>query len=185
MAWSFALAAGFFLILEGPGLGEGSWPLIRPSGRAGSAGRARAGHTSTSFPSSPGGGSWRLLRLSRRRSRLCRAPRPASEPHCVDPAPFLPLMGQVGGPYVTTGSHRSRIRLREVEAGRGGDFDCLDGASPPPRPPPPAYQRGRALGWSLSRQVPDFEPVPAPAPVPPQMSGAQRRESRLCYVYGA
>ena len=86
----------------------GDWFLVRPSGRARTAGRARASNPSTSFPSSSGGTSWRLLRLSRLRTPLCRDPRPASEPHCVDPAPFLPLTGQVGGPYVTTVPHRSR-----------------------------------------------------------------------------
>ena len=89
-------------------------PAVRP-GTCGGAGTG--GPRLQPFPSSPGGRSWRLLRLSRLRTRLGRDPRPASEPGCVDPAACRRVIGRVGGPYVTTGSHRSRIRPHFGEGG--------------------------------------------------------------------
>ena len=29
------------------------------------------------------------------------------------------------------------------------------------------------MGWTLSRQVPDFEPAPVPAPVPPKIERSE------------
>ena len=146
------------------GEADDSSSSFRPSGRARTADRARAAHPSTSFPSSPGARVWRSLRWTRLRTRLGRGPRPASEPGCVDPASCLPLMGQVGGPYATTGSHRSRIEFArsKVVVVETSIASTARAPFPGPRPRPMCPHPP----WGGLRAVRYLSSCPSPRPRP-------------------